>query len=240
MWLVGEKNAYSQCRAHNCMIDEEGNWIIFGRTQDVRNIIGAGNMTSYMPRVLRSFNKYVPSLAITPSLFKNTVVDTRFPSILPIDDGKCVDVAASMALSFALTDSRISFQLFLLYADHIYAYGYNRYGQCGGDVKDVQIYKPIQVQLDEDEVPLKVVCGFQHACCLCESGRAYAWGKADHGQLGRGDVDLTFKPMLVYFFPLLILQSYDFGLYYELFIIRWIQILLFIIRIFMLVLARLW
>lgn len=51
--------------------------------------------------------------------------------------------------------------------------------------------------LDEDEVPKKVVCGFQHACCLCESGRAYAWGKADHGQLGRGDVDLTFKPLMV-------------------------------------------
>ena len=40
------------------MVDNEGNMIIFGRTQDVRNIIGAGNMTSYLPRVLRSFNKY--------------------------------------------------------------------------------------------------------------------------------------------------------------------------------------
>lgn len=31
--------------------------IIFGRTQDVRNIIGAGNMISYLPKVIRSFNK---------------------------------------------------------------------------------------------------------------------------------------------------------------------------------------
>ena len=54
--------------------------------------------------------------------------------------------------------------------------------------------------LDEDEVPTKVVCGFQHACCLCESGRAYAWGKANHGQLGRGDVDLSFKPLMVFLF----------------------------------------
>ena len=50
--------SYVLSRAHNCMVDNEGNMIIFGRTQDVRNIIGAGNMTSYLPRVLRSFNKY--------------------------------------------------------------------------------------------------------------------------------------------------------------------------------------
>ncbi|KAK8807679.1 hypothetical protein WA171_000630 [Blastocystis sp. BT1] len=162
--------------AHNCLADKDGNWIIFGRTQDVRNIIGAGNMTSYLPRVLRSFN----------NLFKNTVIDTRFPSILPLDEGKCVDVAASMALSICLTDTH-----------HLYAYGYNRYGQCGADVKEVNIYKPLQIMLDEDEVPTKVVCGFQHACCLCESGRAYAWGKANHGQLGRGDVDLSFKPLMM-------------------------------------------
>ena len=48
--------SYVLSRAHNCMVDNEGNMIIFGRTQDVRNIIGAGNMTSYLPRVLRSFN----------------------------------------------------------------------------------------------------------------------------------------------------------------------------------------
>ena len=161
--------------AHNCLADKEGNWIIFGRTQDVRNIIGAGNMTSYLPKVLRTFN----------NIFKNTVIDTRFPSVLPIEE-KCVDVAASMALSICLTD-----------AHHLFAYGYNRYGQCGVDVKDVNVYKPMQVMLDEDEIPVKVVCGFQHACCLCESGHAYAWGKADHGQLGRGDVDLSFKPLMM-------------------------------------------
>ena len=64
-------------------------------------------------------------------------------------------------------------------------------------MKDVNVYKPMQVMLDEDEIPVKVVCGIQHACCLCESGHAYAWGKADHGQLGRGDVDLSFKPLMV-------------------------------------------
>ena len=46
----------SACRYFGSI--NEGNMIIFGRTQDVRNIIGAGNMTSYLPRVLRSFNKY--------------------------------------------------------------------------------------------------------------------------------------------------------------------------------------
>lgn len=80
--------------------------IIFGRTQDVRNIIGAGNMTSYLPRVLRSFNKFVTIYSLITSLFKDTVIETRFPSILEINDGKCVDVAASMALSFCLTDTR--------------------------------------------------------------------------------------------------------------------------------------
>ena len=81
----------------------------------------------------------------------------------------------------------------------MYSYGYNRYGQCGADVKDINLWSPKQVLIDEDEVPKKVACGFQHGCCLCESGRAYAWGKADHGQLGRGDVDLTWKPLLVLF-----------------------------------------
>ncbi|KAK8833107.1 hypothetical protein WA577_002722 [Blastocystis sp. JDR] len=162
--------------AHNCLVDGDGEMVIFGRTQDVRNIIGAGNMISYLPKVIRSFNNF----------FKNTVIETRFPSVLPIEDGKCVDVAASMALSFCLTDTH-----------HIYAYGYNRYGQCGVDMKDVNLYAPKQVMLDEDEIPVKLACGFQHACCLCESGRVYAWGKANHGQLGRGDVDMTFKPLLM-------------------------------------------
>lgn len=170
--------------------------IIFGRTQDVRNIIGSGNMISYLPKVIRSFNKCVLFISFIYSFFKNTVIETRFPSVLPIDDGKCIDVAASMALSFCLTDTRLPIRT-RSPVDHIYAYGYNRYGQCGADVKDVNLYAPKQVMLDEDEVPVKVVCGFQHACCLCESGRVYAWGKANHGQLGRGDVDMTFKPLMV-------------------------------------------
>ena len=103
-----------------------------------------------------------------------------------------------MALSFGLTSTRTNtLSLFLLSSDHIYAYGYNRYGQCGADLKDVHLYAPKPVLLDDDERPVKVVAGFQHGACLCESGRVYAWGKADRGQLGRGDVDMTFKPLLV-------------------------------------------
>ena len=40
------------------------------------------------------------------SIFKNTVIETRFPSILPVEDGHFTAVAASMALSLGLTDTR--------------------------------------------------------------------------------------------------------------------------------------
>lgn len=53
------------------MIDGEGNFVIFGRTHDVRNIIGAGNMSSYMPRVLRTFSKYLP-LPLSPAASSKT------------------------------------------------------------------------------------------------------------------------------------------------------------------------
>lgn len=53
------------------MIDGDGNFVIFGRTHDVRNIIGAGNMSSYMPRVLRTFSKF-PFAVPSPSAFSKT------------------------------------------------------------------------------------------------------------------------------------------------------------------------
>ena len=110
------------------------------------------------------------------------------------------------------------------HVDRVYSFGYNRYGQGGADVKDVNLYSPHLVLIDEDEIPVKIACGYQHGVCLCESGRAYAWGKADHGQLGRGDVDMTFKPLMV--------RDDDH------LSCRWIQILPFIIKIFMLDLVQ--
>lgn len=41
------------------------------------------------------------------------------------------------------------------------------------------------VGLDKEEV-VQVACGFQHVVCRTSTGKAYAWGKGERGQLGTG------------------------------------------------------
>lgn len=56
----------------------------------------------------------------------------------------------------------------------------------------VEAFKPTQILFEEDEGfnsavrVLQVACGEQHAVCLTDTGRVFAFGDGEHGQLGLG------------------------------------------------------
>ena len=78
-------------------------------------------------------------------------------------------------------------------AGQIYAFGSNKWGQCGTP-KDNEnphfsqnVYDPVLVNGINEKV-ISVDAGLQHCVALTELGRVFSWGKGQRGQLGV-DVD---------------------------------------------------
>ena len=94
----------------------------------------------------------------------------------------------------------------------IYSFGVNSRGQCGVGTTSNNIWTPQPVvglstasksktssKVIEQEDPIaSISLGLQHGLALSTSGKAYSWGKAGRGQLGRelnSDQDPTAKPI---------------------------------------------
>jgi len=73
--------------------------------------------------------------------------------------------------------------LVLLEDGTIYAWGYNKYGQCGESVK-LFCVNPVLVAGISNVVAISA--GGYHSLALTANGEVYAWGYNDHGQVGDG------------------------------------------------------
>jgi len=52
--------------------------------------------------------------------------------------------------------------------------------------------------INDVDVSVKVVCGFEHSLALTTEGKIYSWGKNNKGQLGHGEkTKLEKKPTMV-------------------------------------------
>jgi alpha-tubulin suppressor-like RCC1 family protein len=90
------------------------------------------------------------------------------------DRDSVVAVAGAGFHSLALTRS-----------GRVYAWGDNRIGQDGSSAVGVISPTPVQIAGLPDRDPVVAVCGgFAHSLALTRSGRVYAWGDKNSGQLG--------------------------------------------------------
>jgi alpha-tubulin suppressor-like RCC1 family protein len=119
------------------------------------------------------------------------------PQLIPqLEDVR--HISCSAGLTLALTGS-----------GDLFAFGLNRWGQCGVDQKDVlapggktnkagiHVFDPVLVPLP-DKVQV-VDTGLQHCIALLKNGEVWAWGKGNRGQLGDGNVESGNKAVRVKF-----------------------------------------
>ncbi|KAH7638227.1 hypothetical protein HUG17_9333 [Dermatophagoides farinae] len=87
--------------------------------------------------------------------------------------------------------------LLLLRQDgHVFAMGYNSYGQITGNEKSS--YESM-IHIDNLENVELIVCGRFHSFSITNNGEIYSWGFNDFGQLGLGDEKNRNTPCLVPF-----------------------------------------
>ena len=69
---------------------------------------------------------------------------------------------------------------------HVFMWGLNRNGQCGGAAKADSILEPRLVDMSglEGRVAASIVCGRNHSAMVTNDGRVYSWGAASFGRLG--------------------------------------------------------
>ncbi|KAK8811296.1 hypothetical protein WA158_003031 [Blastocystis sp. Blastoise] len=161
---------------HSACVTSDKEVIIFGRTQDIKQIIGAGNWITYGNEFARKFSY----------LFKKTIVDTLYPTRLPLEQDHARQVSASAALTACCTEE-----------GHVYTYGYNKYGQCGVDSNKFNFFDAQRVPLRNEDHIIQVSCGFQHVAALSDKGKVFTWGKAERGQLGVTPREMIPKPVWV-------------------------------------------
>uniref|UniRef100_A0A0N5BFZ1 Regulator of chromosome condensation n=1 Tax=Strongyloides papillosus TaxID=174720 RepID=A0A0N5BFZ1_STREA len=113
--------------------------------------------------------------------------------ILPNDCGKIRDISSGRLHSLILTDSGV------------YGMGDNAHGQCGFDndsvnesvLKNKKIDVWGKIELDTDEEIRKILCILDTSYILTKSGKLYAFGLGEDGQVGNGEYGIFKKPTLV-------------------------------------------
>jgi len=84
--------------------------------------------------------------------------------------------------------------LFLTIDGNVFAFGFNRWGQCGLDTNAFHVFNPAQVPIANVHM---IDTGLQHCIALTKTGEIFTWGKGERGQLGNGKEDNIALPSLV-------------------------------------------
>jgi len=103
-------------------------------------------------------------------------------------DGKTEDDARPLATKVSLSTKATQVEAganhsVVLGANRVaYAFGANDVGQCGVDSEEDQIVSPNPIKVDEPIAHISA--GYAHTILTGESGKIYAFGQNDNGQLG--------------------------------------------------------
>ena len=182
--------------AHSAVVSSFGELWVWGRTHDMRNILRVNRksqLTSWLMGTGRSVDAIDPAPVEVPGV---GVPLPRGDGEEPLDaeayslqlrgsensgeplsfDDRVVGVACSAALTGCFTESGKAF-----------LFGDNRVGQCGNGNPSEREWNPVRLRgLPEGERVTSIALGYQHGLVATASGRVYAWGKGDRGQLGIG------------------------------------------------------
>ena len=84
--------------------------------------------------------------------------------------------------------------LFLTHDGNVFAFGFNRWGQCGIDTNAFHVFNPVQVPIADIHM---IDSGLQHCIALTKTGKIFTWGKGERGQLGNGKQENLAIPSLI-------------------------------------------
>jgi alpha-tubulin suppressor-like RCC1 family protein len=186
--------------AHSAVVSAAGELWVWGRTHDMRNILRVNRksqLTSWLMGTDRSVDVLTPAPVEVPGVGMPVArgagvepLDARAYALqlrddgdgggggeqLPAFDDRVVGIACSAALTGCFTESGRAF-----------LFGDNRVGQCGNGIPSEREWNPVRLRgLPRGERITALSLGYQHGLVATASGRVYAWGKGDRGQLGIG------------------------------------------------------
>lgn len=155
---------------HSSMLTDKGHLYIWGRPLEFSTLMRLNNIhtiSSFLGRMV----------AYSSNMFFGNVKG-YFPTPMLLEGQSGISMVSSSAgLTYYLTSD-----------GKVWAFGQNRWKQCGIDTKRIQhVHQPTVI----DVIPpcSKVEAGLQHGIALTQDGEIYLWGKTDKGRLG-----LPFEP----------------------------------------------
>lgn len=84
--------------------------------------------------------------------------------------------------------------------NRVFSFGYNKHGQLGVSTSSKMTWKPEEIPidfLDQDESIEHIQSGMYHNILATSSGKVFAWGYNELGQLGVGDREMKQTPHMV-------------------------------------------
>lgn len=155
---------------HSAAVSESGKLYIWGRPYDFSNLMRINRIYG-VSKKLAQFIAHSSNSGI----FGKTNAFLDLPTALE-GFNNVSTVSCSAGLSIFNTSE-----------GDVYAFGLNRWSQCGVSVKDtMHIYQPAKLPVPSSQ---KVVAGLQHGLSLSMDGRLFVWGKGSKGQLGLGETE---------------------------------------------------
>ena len=89
--------------------------------------------------------------------------------------------------------------IYATHDDNVFGFGRNRFGGLGLGTLEEHIHTPRLNPILSGIQISNIFCGFEHWIALTESGRCYAWGHNQFGQLGIGSLNETQTPQIIDF-----------------------------------------
>jgi len=164
---------------HSAVTTEQGELLIFGRPYDFQSIMRLNSIYN----VFKPMGRFVSNL--TPKFGDNSGV---FDTPVLVSSNNLVDPVENAYVSGGLTGM-------ITRGGDVLVFGQNRWGQCAVPNKTHNhVYNPVKVDLPDAAVSMDI--GLQHCVVATNSGEVYCWGKGVRGQLGNGDVESTYIPVL--------------------------------------------
>lgn len=182
---------------HSAVLDDQGRVYLFGRTHDTRLTVRLGRyakssmVMQYVMRMMgveTSVDAIEPKEVLSYKVYKDLgeddiEQDSRKRGLETKFEGYSTEPIREVVCGAGVT------AFITKETDTLFVFGENVYGQCATGTTDSYFWDPrttIGLPEDDDAVA-SVALGFRHGVVATKvSGKVFAWGKGQRGQLGIG------------------------------------------------------
>ncbi|PST47864.1 hypothetical protein COO72_10925 [Bifidobacterium callitrichos] len=112
------------------------------------------------------------------------------------DSSVPVMVKASEGVHFTQVSASGHHSLAIGSDGNTYAWGYNQFGQLGGDLAGER-HVPVKVKMPDGVTFTQVSAGYNYSLAIGDDGNTYAWGANGYGQLGNNRITQSNVPVKV-------------------------------------------